>query len=150
MKALHWIPGFFSDLAAMCAFYWCLWRKQGTHINSFWVICLCSLRPVVWLMLNLLLFHLDFYKTQQFVCVCASVYPSGAPGIYLCQWSGSSCHPWLTSGMFPESLRQVDLWKVHLSSQGLLCVLLCPKYSELLTAFVEQNWFCLRMGYSVR
>lgn len=44
------------------------------------------------------------------VCVCACVcfskpvYPSGASGIYLCQLSGSSCHPQLTSGMFPESM----------------------------------------------
>lgn len=74
------------------------------------------------------------------LCVGKPVHPSGAPGIYLCQWSGSSCHPRLTSGMFPESQRQVDLWKVHLSPQGSPCVLL------LFVSAAEPNWFCSNTG----
>lgn len=51
--------------------------------------------------------------------VCAWAYPSGVSGIYPSWWrSSSSWHPPLTSGMFPESLRQVDLWKDHVGPRG--------------------------------
>lgn len=83
--------------------------------------------------------------TEMCLCGIMLVCLSGAPGIYLCQWSRSSWHPRLTSGMFPELLWQADLWKVHLSPQGSFCFAVLN--ISLYCSFYWTCWVCMKFGH---